>query len=502
MVAFADDSLRSGKGRVQRIDDDRIGEEDEDQNTMNAADPDTTPAQQEDDVWAMSEGYTPLGDLLSLGAVMVAMPPDDDDDYESSGHNNYAFVANPQALFGTDAAEFPSNEDQEDSDGDGQSGTLYSAQNNDNADFRDVANNALMVLENEYQATLSMPSVALSPPPPLDSALLEPSARTETELENAAFDVDFEGHLPAFSFNPMPKKELPQIDTLAVRKAMTGIKANVGLDEKLQKWEDEQKRKKSSQQHHHSVIPTAPLKAFRRTTAKAIQATANLSRSATIAESLHRLSYLLQCQDRLVIHIVGADQVECQSEERVRATFSPLARWIDQSIYSPRHLSICLVGPNLPSKIASNGTPIHLLPESSNDHRRLWSAEARCYEASYHTWLSDQDTLAADLVVCFNAGIWGYDEWKPTLRYLVDRNAAIPFVVTSYTLEEAEDDFDVMEEMVKESPNHGENVSPSKAICLWGPEANAFASKQERDTATAVQGRIYRENHAWQAWRL
>jgi hypothetical protein len=517
MVACADDSLRSGKGRVRRIDDDRMNgeeEEGEDASTMIAADPDTTPVPQEVDVWAMAEGYTPLGDLLlgNLGSVMVSMPPeegeeDDDDVYDSPGHG-HAFMASPHTLFGAVAATLPGNDSDDDKDDDddddGQPGTLYTSRTNDtdNANFRDVANNALMALENEYMATLSMPAVALSSLPPLlDSA--------EAVLEIPSFDVDFEEHLPAFTIPPLPKKEMPQIDTLAVQKAMTGIKANAGLDEKLQKWEEEQKRKKSSQQQHHSVIPDAPLKAFRKKTAKAIQATTNLSRSATIAECFHRLSYLLQSQDRLVIHIVGADPMECQSEERVRATFSPLAKWIDQNIYSPRHLSVCLVGPNVPSKIkASDDTPIHLLPPSC-DHRRLWTAEARCYQANYHIWLSEQDHHAAcaDLVVCFNAGIWGYDEWKPTLRYLVERNAAIPFVITSYTLEEAEDDFDVMDDMVKECPNlneGGENTSPLNArhICLWGPEVNAFASKQERETATAVQGRDYRENHAWQAWRL
>jgi hypothetical protein len=90
----------------------------------------------------------------------------------------------------------------------------------------------------------------------------------------------------------------------------------------------------------------------------------------------------------------------------------------------------------------------------------------------------------ANLTIAFNAGIWGYHEWLPTLQRL----KGTIFVVTAYTREEAEDDA-----MVLAQQTGSENI--------WKAEANPFGSNVQRETKS-IQNRIYRENAAWQAWRM
>jgi len=72
---------------------------------------------------------------------------------------------------------------------------------------------------------------------------------------------------------------------------------------------------------------------------------------------------------------------------------------------------------------------------------------------------------------------------------MCNHDSAIPFVITAYTVQEAEDDTEVV-------------AANAKACCLWSAEINPFGSRKKRETASAAHGREYRENGAWQAWRL
>jgi len=57
------------------------------------------------------------------------------------------------------------------------------------------------------------------------------------------------------------------------------------------------------------------------------------------------------------------------------------------------------------------------------------------------------NTATPDLIIAFNAGVWGYDSWKPTMERLVGLQKSIPFVVTAYTLQEAEDDYETIKDI-------------------------------------------------------
>ena len=118
----------------------------------------------------------------------------------------------------------------------------------------------------------------------------------------------------------------------------------------------------------------------------------------------------------------------------------------------------------------------------------------------YHEFLQEQTSLtdsSIDLIISFNAGIWGYDSWKPTLQYLrvahETTKKKIPLVVTAYTLWEAQEDYKVLQETFAQSFS-----------LAWKPQLNPFGSHMTRPTSTAPpqQTEAYRENAAWQAWRV
>lgn len=143
-----------------------------------------------------------------------------------------------------------------------------------------------------------------------------------------------------------------------------------------------------------------------------------------------------------------------------------------------------------------------------------------------------------DALFLFNAGLWGYDDWEPTLEHVLgcDRAAcrsdhagnrqaspppitstnsglgnAAPVVVTSYCSEEASDDMETLERvllgedgrfscLVELSPGAASN--PVGGLeWLWKPEVNPHRSRVPRRTECGVEGRTLFENHSWQALR-
>ena len=146
---------------------------------------------------------------------------------------------------------------------------------------------------------------------------------------------------------------------------------------------------------------------------------------------------------------------------------------------------------------------------------------------------------APDAMFLFNAGLWGYDDWLPTMELILrpvdnlsDRRVPSSaqaskvdmIVVTSYCAEEAEDDMDTLEQLLVcgRAPGCRESSSKTEALpiengtfdsplstalgrsvggvkWLWGPEVNPFRSLVPRKTRCGEEGRLLFENHSWQA---
>jgi hypothetical protein len=287
----------------------------------------------------------------------------------------------------------------------------------------------------------------------------------------------------------------------------------------------------------------------------------------------------------LTIHVIGVDHVECASVERIQATFRPLIQWIvmlqknapgsstpPPSMFSLallEQLHLVLVGRDL---VVPTIAPVDLLPSfapkdshdvsSAGSPRLLQSAFATCHNGVYHEWLQQQeirDVVALstsppplqkphlpqpfsppDLIVAFNAGIWGYREWEPTIDWLSRWTIATNLIATAYTLPEAQEDCEVLQTTTAavqsgdgsdHDPPPQDNTTTSitpttdtavvgidqasqttrrrlpRGEMLWEPGRNPFGSKVIRDTQSRHYnpeiGKVhYHENGAWQAWRL
>ena len=87
--------------------------------------------------------------------------------------------------------------------------------------------------------------------------------------------------------------------------------------------------------------------------------------------------------------------------------------------------------------------------------------QVRSVQGLFHDVCDDlyrEDLRHPDLFVCFQAGVWAYDTWKQSLERAVE---VAPVVITSYNLEEAEDDNDQLtgwgftDFLWQEEPNKG-----------------------------------------------
>eukprot|EP00557_Chaetoceros_sp_GSL56_P005528 CAMPEP_0176493452 /NCGR_PEP_ID=MMETSP0200_2-20121128/9556_1 /TAXON_ID=947934 /ORGANISM="Chaetoceros sp., Strain GSL56" /LENGTH=579 /DNA_ID=CAMNT_0017891115 /DNA_START=66 /DNA_END=1802 /DNA_ORIENTATION=- len=321
----------------------------------------------------------------------------------------------------------------------------------------------------------------------------------------------------------------PTLDTTAISKAMKNLlQSNLSIQEKFSKW----KPMHCSYTPFlvptvHSIIPNKALLAFQRYNShKAQLATANLTRSATLAEAMNRIflenekTNMENGNDELwfVIHCIGADGVECQYRETIVRMFQPIVKWMNRyqpnlflkhggksmeqnemssSLEFVRHLRIELLGPNVPLHSEDFGMMNLLLPNGNSNnshvHGKLESATVVCKNCMYHDYLAEiEETLKGqgrsrnhypNLIIAYNAGIWGYTDWHPTLRSLYNLKRRIPFVITAYTIYEAEDDAQVLDEVLLQeelnvSENAGSSSSSSNASrCIWSPELNPYASR-------------------------
>jgi len=510
---------------------------------------------------------------------------DDDDDYDETQPHEEIFYADGSTQ---QMQEMQQQKEEEEAE---------KETNDEDFDFSLLAEQALQSLEMEYTQTLQSEqkhdilSTGNGNHDDNDKDQIDHRSKEDS-------DPNRSGNGTPLPSTPAPM-QLPDIDininAAAVTKAIQNISLSApNLDQKLSNWKPSHPSYTTlTIPSHHPIIPFKPLLAFKRHTSKAKSAAANLTRSATLAESFRRL-YLsnfnqemnhgilsnnhvhvhVHGQDEIfVIHCIGADRVECQTIDSIRKAFSPFVKWIHQyqhfehgmggdarkdgrgqdvpcaekdsdtgtgthssgdgerkegSFVWPKHVRIELLGPNIPPHAEKFGV-LNLLPSVPG---RLGSATVVCKNCMYHDYLQgleDENALKGNengngnriaydydyesmqfpnLVIVYNAGIWGYTDWHPTLRKLYEFSRSVPFVITAYTCPEAEDDFEVLEEVLGVSLTEpvsflgaGDGSGRSGSVsgrCLWSAELNPYASRVVRETKSSDN--TYFENGAWQAY--
>lgn len=510
-------------------DDDGTSPEEEEEGTLDARGDE----QQENNIWAQAEGYTPLSDMAPHTSMMVSTGYASDGESDNElGENNNSGVGDWResggAFFVDVTSGLVGNSGHESGTANKFDSEVARIPNETgNYDFESIADKALSLLEQEYERTIkgerqhrsweesqknAKVAVGDNQGTVIVSPGLEGRQREQSDLEiiAAAFEERKEAvlkhgfvaqwdHLVPQEATKLAgrdvdsKKEKNDVDTDAVRKVVEALslKSDNPFQKKFKEWE----QKYQPLPPTHSLIPLTPYKAFKRNTEKAREATASLSRSATLAEALCRLRQqdLLPLDvTTLIIDVVGVDHVECGSVERIQSTFRPIVRWI--GIWKGckfEHVHFRLVGRDLVGAIQD---PVNLISPKASTF--LQSAYATCHSGVYDAWLvemkKDYCGDSPHIAIAYNSGIWGYNEWEPTIRYLSEQtDQPIPFVSTAYTLEECQEDHEVIEKAVRHN---------ALSRILWEAQSNPFGSKMVRETKS--RSNEYRENAAWQAWLL
>jgi hypothetical protein len=249
---------------------------------------------------------------------------------------------------------------------------------------------------------------------------------------------------------------------------------------------------------------------------------------------------------QLNLHFLGAEELECEnskSSDHFVLSYAKLLEGAEQ--LGIRDLRITFIGPNLLGYDNQNTFFYHSMRVSVESYARL-----------YHDYYCAQKEIGKfempDMVLMLNAGIWGYTSWLPTLdifakistgcetssssgEYSGDEHSngvhvnsassmrAPVFVVTSYTIEEAEDDEDTIREHFRKKlllpvddqhqledrevllpPVHGNRTNDYQGALqphwIWEAEISPFKGLEEVERLTKIDGREYRLNHAWQCF--
>jgi len=206
------------------------------------------------------------------------------------------------------------------------------------------------------------------------------------------------------------------------------------------------------------------------------------SRINTIIGGITRISALPLPQE-YVIHIVGAEENECYSlnEEMLAMKYSRLFDYFAQNNVNKLHIEF--IGPNI---IAENSRQIVLKHKSMN-------IQLDAHVQLYHEYNKhDGAQNKPNLVVLFNAGVWGYADWLPTLAVFDQLRSDSYVLITSYTMEEADDDDDTIVEYFN-------THKTSKSIeFLWKPELNCHHTSLEYVRGHGLDlNRKYIDNMYW-----
>ena len=309
----------------------------------------------------------------------------------------------------------------------------------------------------------------------------------------------------------------------AVQSAMQNMRLknpilSAKLDAKLQ-----QRSQANSNVDRSSTLPASIIELFSDddlSAAISIDQTVTLSRSATLMAAIDRIfptraslsltavtkksTAINTLPKHLRIHVIGCDHVECSSKQTMQELFVPFCEWMysykNSNGSSVELIDLELIGPGVPhkiSKVYSLDQPIviALKPADTATSSRTVALRTRisCTTDTYEDYQTRNGSIP-NLIIAFNAGVWGYSSWLPTLSHIASLQQNVPFVITAYTKLEAEEDEDVI-------ANHLQCLELGGTL-LWEPEVNFYRCRKERETKSAVAGRVYNENGAWQCWNL
>lgn len=180
------------------------------------------------------------------------------------------------------------------------------------------------------------------------------------------------------------------------------------------------------------------------------------------------LSRVLTLAHLIIVYVLGSDEKDVLDLDLLSQHLLPAIR----------NLRIYMIGPHM-----------RPLPHQYNSKIGCTlTIEAIGIQGLFHE-MNSAELPPPNYICIFNGGLWGYDSWIPTLRSLNDFSG-VYVLVTSYTLEEAEDDYDTLMGHWRPSVE-----------CIWEPQENPFRSTVSLPRKTQPENRPYFDNFAYQCFR-
>lgn len=261
----------------------------------------------------------------------------------------------------------------------------------------------------------------------------------------------------------------------------------------------------------------------------------SVSRSLTVWLALWRLGWLPQRHEcgvarPLRVAVLGAQAAkEGNTPARTAAVFEVLRQLLHLSGVPTLDLLLC--GPEVGTATAPLVAVEPLEPqsrreeqakdraecpplpedESATDSCRGCALRVEYLQGLYHE--AQSSPPEADLIVCFQPGIWGYDSWQPTIRAVLRGGA--PCVITSYSWAEADDDCGTLEDwgLPPEAwVRHGWELEPNPYAAAGSrlveqPRLSATSAPggrapgEDQDKGQELGSRTLHDNHHWQCVR-
>ena len=226
------------------------------------------------------------------------------------------------------------------------------------------------------------------------------------------------------------------------------------------------------------------------------------SQAQTLLAALHRMkngNHFFGSQERFVIHVLGADETELPSLDNGKLCTKWRGLFETASMISPSFYFF-FIGPNMPQSRDGEILSFPWTGESGIDVKLQVTLHVEC--CLYHEYLV-HNTCAPDIAVAYNAGLWGYEAWIPSIEASFRNMCSYKpsyLLVTSYTLQESEDDYDILQATFDNLVRGG---LKGELCWIWDCEKNpnmcpVVIERKSLKQAGIDEDRTYHENHFWQ----
>jgi len=199
--------------------------------------------------------------------------------------------------------------------------------------------------------------------------------------------------------------------------------------------------------------------------------TAEHSRMRTVMEAISRTRITSEIMNVFVLGAAGAEVSELQ----ISLICGAVIACLEHRGVKFTELKVLFVGLNVP--VEMDGKVIQIEDK----------VVVKLFNREYHKLPLAEGEQVPSIVFMFNAGIWGYESWIPTIQKLCSF-PEMPVVITSFNEEEADHDHEKLQQ-----------VLPKYAKWIWKVERNPFGSLKFR--WSGIKDRCCADNQFWQCFK-